>query len=52
MRCKGHLWDWQTDDYTTVRYKCQRCGRERGVWKNRVARFEAENHVGIRRPAD
>ena len=57
-RCKGHVWDWLRDDYTTVRYRCRNCGRERGVWKNRVAEFEASTRgsgngvplVGRRRP--
>ena len=44
-----HAWEWDRDDYTTARYRCA-CGKERGVWKNRVAAFEAENNVTKRRP--
>lgn len=59
-RCKGHLWDWVRDDYTTSRYRCRNCGRERGVFKRRVPEFEAKTRasgnkvplVGVRRPAD
>ena len=46
-RCKNHLWDWYEDDYTTTRYRCCRCGKERGVWKSRVPEFEAPKENGV-----
>lgn len=51
-RCKGHIWDWLRDDYTTARYGCCNCGRERGVWKNRTVQFESHHNVRTRRPVE
>ena len=46
-RCKQHLWDWYDDRYTTVRYRCCRCGKEREVSKKRVPQFEAHSQGGV-----
>ena len=49
-RCPGHTWEHERTDYTTERYKCTRCGRRRGVWKNRADQFEALNKILKPRP--
>lgn len=49
-RCRNHLWDWVRDDYTTARYEYRRCGKERGVWKNRTQDFEQNSLIGQGRP--
>lgn len=46
-RCKMHEWDWTEDRYTTARYVCIHCGRERGVRKDKVPEFEGFRDNGV-----
>lgn len=54
VRCPGHVWDWLEDGYTTARYKCRNCIRQRAVWKSRASDFEIAQakagRLGFQRP--